>query len=130
MKLSKKILVTVALAFLTAIPVIKAAKLTPNKDQIVLNKNNTVSINDVVSPESVSDWTLKVKELDNKGPVNEPIYLVMNTPGGSIEAGIDFIEATKGMHRPVKTITVFAASMGFQIFKIWANELSLKTESL
>jgi ATP-dependent protease ClpP protease subunit len=45
----------------------------------------------------------------------DPIYLVMDTPGGSVTAGLAFIDTVKSLKRPVHTITLFAASMGYQV---------------
>lgn len=125
MKLKYTIL-AVLLAFLTVVPAIKAAKQSINKDQVVFNKDNVVNINEQVSETSVADWTMKVKALDAKGPANEPIYLAMKTPGGDIVAGVNFVEAMHGIHRPVYTVTLFAASMGFQIVQNLGDRLILK----
>lgn len=81
---------------------------------IVLTSTNSVALNGAVMSNSVSDVLLKVRELDSATPSTDPIYLILNTPGGSIDAGISMIEQLNSMNRPVITITLFAASMGFQ----------------
>jgi len=50
----------------------------------------------------------------------------MNTPGGSIQSGIELIEALNGMNRPINTVTLFSASMGFQIVQNLGDRLILK----
>lgn len=82
---------------------------------VVLTDKNTVSLRGPVDDGSISELIKKLRELDTDKEVGKPIYLVLYTPGGSIQAGIELIEAVKGLRRPVKTITIFAASMGFQI---------------
>jgi ATP-dependent protease ClpP protease subunit len=54
-------------------------------------------------------------ELSAKLPRDAVIYLVLDTPGGEIEAGSRFIDAAHGIPQKVKTITLFAASMGYHI---------------
>lgn len=83
-------------------------------ETITLKSDNMVSLNDQVSGESVTRAMLDIQRL-NLFESNEPIYLVLNTPGGSIFAGIDFIRFAKSSRRPIHTVTIFAASMGFQI---------------
>lgn len=122
----KYLIPTVLLAFLTAIPIVKAVKTSQNKDQVILRKDNVIHLNDEVSNQTVSEWLQKARALDAKGPVNEPIYLYMESPGGDILAGIDFIEGMKGIHRPIVTITSFAASMAFQIVQNMGERLILK----
>lgn len=45
----------------------------------------------------------------------KPLYLVLNSPGGSIVAGKAIIETAKGLGVPVHTISMFSASMSFII---------------
>jgi ATP-dependent Clp protease protease subunit len=83
-------------------------------ENVVLNSENTVSLNTEVSDSSVTEVMLQLQKLNNID-TKEPIYLVLNTPGGSVFAGIDFIRYALTSKRPINTITIFAASMGFQI---------------
>jgi len=120
-KVNKKtILAALTLATLIAIPAVKT--LGKDKEVTTLTSSNTISVNEEVDPISAAKWTQKARELDKKGSANDPIYLVMNTPGGSIMDGLDFIEALRGLRRPVKTVTIFAASMGFQIVQNASGE--------
>jgi ATP-dependent Clp protease protease subunit len=82
-------------------------------DTIKLNSENTVFLKDIVEAESVTKAMSELSaKADNKEPV---IYLVLDTPGGSVFDGLNLIHFLKGFNVPVKTITVFSASMGFQI---------------
>lgn len=83
-------------------------------ENIILKADNTVSLNTAVSDESITGIMLDVQRL-NKIETDEPIYLVLNTPGGSVFAGINFIRYALTSRRPIHTVTIFAASMGFQI---------------
>lgn len=82
---------------------------------VVFTDDNTVVIRGPIMDESVGNTIKALRELDTKKNVGKPIYLVLYTPGGSIQAGIELIDAAKGIRRPIKTVTLFAASMGFQI---------------
>lgn len=85
-----------------------------SKGQVVLTKDNVVVMNDVFLPTVVAQVTQKARDMDSLLPSNEPIYVILDSPGGSIEAGIEFINNLNSLNRPVHTITIFAASMGFQ----------------
>lgn len=89
------------------------AVLSRNSD-LVLTKDNSINLNDYFYGESVANLTQKAKELDAKLPSGEPIILVLNSGGGSIEAGIEGIQNLNTLNRPVITLSLFAASMGFQ----------------
>ena len=82
---------------------------------IVLNETNTLVLNTYVDSEPVSNLIQNALELDAKYPTSGPIYLVLNTGGGSIESGINLITALKTLKRKVHTIVIHAYSMGFAI---------------
>lgn len=84
-------------------------------ENIVLSARNTVSLNSEVSSESVAQLQFKLLNMSKKLKSTEPIFLVLNTPGGSISAGNALIETIKSLPNPVHTISIFAASMGYQI---------------
>lgn len=105
-------------------------------ETIVLSKNNTIVLNSEVNGESVGSVISKAKSLENEVNLGlrnrfrmgekKPLYLFLNTPGGSIQSGLEMIEALNGMGRKVNTITLFAASMGFQIAQNLGDRLILK----
>ena len=78
---------------------------------ITLTENNSVIFNDQVTSELVSKKTLEIMSKSLKA---SPIYLVLDTPGGSVTAGLRFVDSIKSLGIPVHTITIFAASMGYQ----------------
>lgn len=90
-------------------------------ETLVLSQKNTVSLNDSVSDKSMSDLMLLLAKLDENLPDGEPIYLVINTPGGSVSSGLELVEFIKGLGRPVHTVTLFSASMGFQFVQAFAD---------
>ena len=81
--------------------------------RINLTADNTLVLRTDFNALSMAKLQYKLLELDAKLGRGEPIYLVMDTPGGSIPAGNSFIDLALSLNRPVHTITVFAASMGF-----------------
>jgi ATP-dependent Clp protease protease subunit len=94
---------------------------------VTLTDRNVIVLNTQVDSESVAKVITEARKLDSTLlHRNEPIYLFMNTPGGSIQSGLELLEALKGLHRPVHTITLFAASMGFQLVQGLGDRLVLK----
>jgi ATP-dependent protease ClpP protease subunit len=78
----------------------------------VLTTKNTVAFRGEITPFSVSAAMQQFSEL-NKGrtAASPPLYLVLDTPGGEIEAGNAFVNYVKTIPN-VHTITIFSASMG------------------
>lgn len=80
-----------------------------------LTKDNTAVLFGVVDSQSVSNVMQQIQKLDSSLKSGYPINLVLYTPGGSIQDGLELIEYLKSVNRPINTVTVFAASMGFQL---------------
>lgn len=99
---------------------------------VVLHSGNTLSLNDEVSGASVSSVIENLNQASSKKGFGKPedVYLFLNTPGGEIQAGLELIEALKGSGRKVHTITMFAASMGFQIAQNLGDRLILENGTL
>lgn len=123
----ESVTVTAPVSAPTSAPITK----TEPTQTVVLTKNNTVVLNQEVTGESVSSVLSKLRELDGKMfSGGKPVYMFLNTPGGSIQAGLELIEGVQGAKRPVNTITLFAASMGFQIAQNLGERLILKNGTL
>ncbi len=81
---------------------------------VVLTEDNSVNLRGPISS-SVEGVAVKLLNLDAKrGNKGYPIYVVLDSPGGEIDAGNDFIEVTKSI-KNLHTITLFAASMASAI---------------
>lgn len=101
----KKLLVALLMSF---------ACLTAGAKDIKLTADNTAVLRSSFNSSSVSKLKQDLLELNANLKSGYPIYLVLYTPGGSIQKGLELFEFVKGLNRPVHTITIFAASMGFQ----------------
>lgn len=92
------------------------------REKIALTTANTVVYRGVVTDDSVLqvqlDLAAKVKR---RGLKSYPIYLVMDSPGGSIDAGLAFIEYAKNIPN-LKTISLFSASMASAIAEALPGE--------
>lgn len=86
---------------------------TNTKTVLVLKKRNTVAFRDVVRYSSVKKVQQKAMALSDQLSKDEPIYLFLDTPGGSIVAGQDMITTLQSLPQKVHTVTNFAASMGY-----------------
>lgn len=86
-----------------------------NENVVVLTSGNTLVLNSEVNGDSVGALIMKAKALDSKLSSGKPLYLYLNSPGGSIQSGLELIEVLKGLGRPVHTVSAFSASMSFQI---------------
>jgi len=81
---------------------------------IILTQDNTIRLSTHFSDETTGPIVVNALNLDSRLKSGEPIYLVLDSGGGSIEAGISLINVLKNLNRPVHTISIFSASMAFQ----------------
>lgn len=133
MKVNKLGLVLMALVAAVAYPLSGHGKSNQNPKTVVLTSDNTVSLAGEINPDSVTNIINEFRKLDAKASSfgqQKPIYLFMYTPGGEIQSGLELIEAAKGMRRPINTITLFSASMGWQTVQALGERLILKNGTL
>lgn len=88
----------------------------PHKTQdnikvITLSSKNSVSLHNVI--DAGSSYKVQQGLMDLASASRKPIYLVLNSPGGSIEAGRKIIDTAQGIDNEVNTISLFSASMSF-----------------
>ena len=93
---------------------------------IVLTLNNSHTIRTEVNSDSVDSAIRRLNYLDLKLKKGKIIYLVLDTPGGSVFAGNRLITFAKSLGREVKTISIFSASMGFQIVQALGERLAVQ----
>lgn len=98
--------------------------------EVVLSESNTVVFRSEVNATSVGRAQHELLKKSAKLPSREPIYLVLDTPGGDIVSGNQLIDTAKGLGRPVHTITIFAASMGFNFVQRLSNRYILPSGTL
>ncbi len=91
------------------------AKVFDVKKILTLKASNTIVFRGPVTESSVSDIMRKMTLMSRRLSRNIPIYLVIDSPGGSVFDGLDFIQFAKALPQRVRTVTLFAASMGFMI---------------
>lgn len=86
-------------------------KLDDKINSSILDKRR-IFLSDVVDSDSAEDVIRKLWYLDTKDP-GAPILLVINSPGGSVDAGFAIWDQIKLISSPVSTlVTGLAASMG------------------
>lgn len=75
-------------------------------------KSRRIMLSDAIDSEVASDIIRKLWYLEHMGP-GEPILLVINSPGGSVDSGFAIWDQIKMIKSPVTTlVTGLAASMG------------------
>lgn len=124
----KKLITLLTVLFLTAM--CTSCKATQSGDVIELSEDNTVSINLPILGSTAAAVQKKLLEKDSKLKKGKPIYIVLNTPGGSIQDGLMIIETAKSLKRPVHTISIFSASMGFVISQYLDKRYALESAIL
>jgi len=97
-----------------------------NAKDLKLTADNTVVLRQSFNSSSVTALKKDLLKLNANLKSGYPIYLVLYSPGGSIQKGLELFEFIKGLNRPVHTVTIFAASMGFQTVQSLGERYILK----
>lgn len=99
-------------------------------DVLTISEKNTVILRLPIMSDTASKINEELLEKSKKLKKNEPIYLVLDTPGGSIDDGLKIIEVAKSLPRPVHTISLFNASMGFIISQYLDDRYVLESTTM
>lgn len=132
-----KLLIGLLVLATTALyPLSSLSKSTPKNESVTLSAANLIVLNGEVNGENTAAVISKARELcnaANSGLSNKiglgkqtRLKLWLYTPGGSIQSGLEMTEALNGLNCPVDTVTLFAASMGWQIVQSLGERLVLK----
>lgn len=93
-----------------------------NSEVILLTENNHALLRDQVTEDSVAAVIERLSLVINKrGILTYPIYLVLDTPGGSVDAGFRLYEFLK-TYNNVHTITIGSYSMGAVLVEMLPGE--------
>lgn len=91
-----------------------------------LNETNTVTILDEVSRDNSERVANSISLLNNVGSPTEPIYLLLDSPGGSVISGAKVINAIESSTRPVHTVCLtLCASMAAMIHSYGTKRLAM-----
>ena len=84
---------------------------------ILLTLKNSVTLSGTVSQKSVDKAAQALLKISNQAPLSEELFLVLDSPGGSVMAGLNFIQLIKSIPQKVSCIAMFAASMAHGILQ-------------
>ena len=117
--------------FLFTIGILLSAQLlSQSSDSILLTENNTVHFSGKVDEVSVAKAQRELGLLSVKLGKNDIIYLVIDSPGGSVVDGNQFIDFASALPQKIKPICVFCASMGYHMFQSFDERLVMPSSML
>lgn len=90
---------------------------------LTLGKSNTIVFRDIVTAQSMGSLERQLLAMSHELPISTPIYIVLETPGGDVDAGLQMVDMAKALPQEIKTITLFSASMGFHIVQSLGERL-------
>lgn len=95
-----------------------------NKIEVVtLTAKNTIVFRGPVTSASVAEFQKKILEKSNSLSKDSVIYMAIDSPGGSVIDGGYLIDTVKALPQKVKTVTIFSASMAFQMVQNFDERL-------
>jgi len=119
----KQILSTPVIVNDSPAPYPEAGKVEKRVTKLTLNAARTITLMGPVDPSSAG---LVVKALRTMQGSKEPVYLLLNSPGGSVLDGAMVISAMEASNAPVYTVcTQMCASMAFVIHQYGVKRLAV-----
>lgn len=125
-----KVMTSVAILLVCVIGLLSLGSRAASRNDVVLTAKNSLVFSGPVSASSVAKNQKKLAEISNELGSNDVIYLVIDSPGGSVLAGLEFITFAKALPQKVKPLCLYCASMGYQIFQALDERLVLPSSQL
>lgn len=97
---------------------------------IELTKDNHVTFFGPVNEDTVTKAQLEIAKLSIKKNQLEVIYLVIDSPGGSVHDGSVFIDFVNALPQKVRPICLYCASMGYMMFQLMDERLVIPSSVL
>jgi len=120
------------LALLGAVALAGVAANVPDQGirTITLSSSNTVSLSTAINGETAARLQAQLIEADRTAGFFSPVYLTLNSPGGSVTDGEKVIETVNGLGHRVDTISMFSASMSFIISQYLGKRYVLESGTM
>lgn len=99
-------------------------------EAIVLTAENHIVFSGPVNDQSVAEAQMQLGLLSKKLGKSEVIYLVIDSPGGSVTAGNLFIDFANSLPQKIKPICIFCASMGYHMFQSFDERIVYSSSTL
>lgn len=109
---------------------VSAGASSKKEDAVVLTADNHISFVGPVTDSSVASAQIALGKISKKLEDDETIYLVLDTPGGSVSAGNLFIDYANSLPQKIKPICLFCASMGYHMFQSFGERLVFESSTL
>lgn len=90
---------------------------------IKLTENNHAILSGPVTDKSVAGVQVELGKIAAKNPAGSIVYLVLDTPGGSVFAGNQLADFGKSLPVLIKPICLFCASIGYHLFQSFDERL-------
>lgn len=103
---------------------------TATDSSVTLTEDNHVVFSGQVDDESVALAQVKLGEISSKLDKSEVIYLVIDSPGGSVSAGNRFVDFGNSLPQKIVPICLFCASMGYHMFQSFSDRLVYESSEL
>lgn len=100
---------------------------------VTLKSDNIVMLNSEIDSQTVPQVIEMARAADASLTLKnskEPLYLIINSPGGSIDDGLELIENLQNLNREVRTLSLFSASMAFQTSQNLSSRYILKNGTM
>lgn len=83
------------------------------KSTITLTSDNFIHLNQAVTTSSIARLSSQLLKFMEKHPDKDEVFLVLDSPGGSVNDGRYFLEFVNSLPIKVHTISLFSASMAY-----------------